>query len=435
MRPGDSLAAAAFGLALVALTAVPCAALEPMGLEPAPPVEELVAQALGHNPSVAALERRLAAARERVSPAGALPDPMVGLMLTNVGFGSWTVGEEMMSMVGPEASQRLPYPGKRGARRDAAHANAEVARGDLDRLRRQVAGEVRRLYAGLYAADHERIALDAGEELLELLTVTVASRYAAGETEQEAVVKAQLELSRLLERRADLEARRAALVSGLDRLLDREASRSLGQVTALPQVEVPPGPWSTLAEGGSSEVAVARLEVEAAARQVEATRLDLRPDFLTGAAVGVRGSMDPAVTLRFGVELPLWRRDKQGPMVRAAEHELAAANEVLRQALADARSAAARLEAEWRRAESQVLRYQEAILPQTSVAVDAARASYLAGRGDFSTVVEDFEQWLDARSGLAVREAERFAVWAEVVALVGEGSGWGTGSGSGSGGE
>ena len=84
-----------------------------------------------------------------------------------------------------------------------------------------------------------------------------------------------------------------------------------------------------------------------------------------------------------------------------------------------ARAEAARLEADWRRAGSQVTRYAQAIVPQTSLALDAARSSYLAGRGDFSTVIEDFNLWLEARTGLARREAERFTTWAELQTVIG----------------
>jgi outer membrane protein TolC len=134
--------------------------------------------------------------------------------------------------------------------------------------------------------------------------------------------------------------------------------------------------------------------------------------------MGYRGSLDPALILRFGVEIPIWREEKQKPAIRAAEHELEMAEAELRDTVALARAEAARLAAERERADRQLLRYREAIVPQTSAAVDAARASYLAGRGDFSTVVEDFELWLEARAELARREAERFQVWAEVEALV-----------------
>ena len=78
-------------------------------------------------------------------------------------------------------------------------------------------------------------------------------------------------------------------------------------------------------------------------------------------------------------------------MIRAAGQDLEASRQELRDAEAAARAEAARLEADWRSAGSQVTRYAQAIVPQSSLALDAARSSYLAGRGDFSTVIEDFD--------------------------------------------
>jgi len=66
------------------------------------------------------------------------------------------------------------------------------------------------------------------------------------------------------------------------------------------------------------------------------------------------------------------------------------------------------------RADSQIERYRQAILPQTSAAIDAARSAYLAGRGDFTTVILDFKEWLDARAQLAMRESERYIAWSEL---------------------
>jgi outer membrane protein TolC len=65
-----------------------------------------------------------------------------------------------------------------------------------------------------------------------------------------------------------------------------------------------------------------------------------------------------------------------------------------------------------------VMRYTQSIVPQSRLAFDAARSSYLVGRGDFSTVIEDFNRWLEARTGLAQREAERFKTWAELQAVI-----------------
>src|SRR3972149_5302852 len=112
------------------------------------------------------------------------------------------------------------------------------------------------------------------------------------------------------------------------------------------------------------------------------------------------------------------RGQKGAPVPRPAGRELERARPELRAAQAMARAEAARLRAAWERAERQVRRYRQAIIPQTSAAIDAARFSSLAGRGDFSTVVEDFNFWLDARAQLAMREADRFMVWAELETLI-----------------
>ena len=104
-------------------------------------------------------------------------------------------------------------------------------------------------------------------------------------------------------------------------------------------------------------------------------------------------------------------------MVRAARQELTMAEQELRDAEAMVRAEAARIAAEWETAERQIVRYRDAIVPRTSVALDAARASYLAGRSDFSTVIEDFHLWLEARVELARREADRFAAWADLRRL------------------
>ena len=404
-------------LAALASTASDTPSAAPPGEAPAPPVEELVFAALARSPSVAALQARLAAAREMVSPAGALPDPMVALTMQDMSFPKWTVGTDPMSMVGPEFQQDLPFPGKRAARREAAGAETTVREAEVDQLRREIAMQVRSLYGRVYALDRERQFLHAAREMLDMLAATSASRYSVGDADQEAVLKAQLEISRVGERLDDVAAERSALVAALDRLMDAPAATPLGEVRVLPTATVAAPPWDELAVRTSAAVAAKRAAVAAAEKRVAAARLDLRPDFTTGAAVGLRGGFDPAVTLRFGLTYPLWRSEKQRPLLAAAEDGLAVAHAELRDAEAGARSAAATLEAEWSRTERQVARYRQAILPQSSAAVDAARAAYLVGRGDFLTVIDDFDRWLDARVKLARREADRFATWAEVEAL------------------
>ncbi len=247
--------------------------------EVAPPVEQLVAEALGHAPSLAALRARLAAAKEMVNPAGALPDPTAEFVLQDIGFPKWTVGSQEMSMIGPEVRQDLLYPGKRRAHRETAGAQASVREKELEQLQREVAVQVRTAYARIYTLDRERRALGAARELLDLLAATAAARYTAGEAEQEAVIKAQLQVSRVAERLDDVTAERQGLVAGLNRLLDRPGDASLGEVEALPPVGQVNQPWEELAEAGAPAVKVKEAEVQLAERRLASvtTRAQAQP--------------------------------------------------------------------------------------------------------------------------------------------------------------
>ena len=150
---------------------------------------------------------------------------------------------------------------------------------------------------------------------------------------------------------------------------------------------------------------------------MDVARSEINPDFSVGMGVYSRGGFDQVVTLQAGIELPLWRKYKQRPKIRAAENEVSAAKNDLKDTESFIRSEITRLQAEWQKAQEQIILYTDAIIPQTSAALDAARSSYLTGRGDYSTVIEDFREWLDARTGLNRREAERFITWAELDAL------------------
>lgn len=385
---------------------------------PAPPVEELVNLALNRSPSVAALRARLEASKERIAPAGALPDPMVEAMLQDINFPEITVGDMDMSMVGVEYRQGLPFPGKRKARREAARAESEINKAEIETMRRQVALRVRELYAELYAIDRELESLESARELLDMLSTTVGSRYSTGETEQEAVIKAQISLSRVNEKIADQIAERKGVMAMLNRLMDLPGGNPIGPVEQLPEVTQLPELWEEVALVNSSEVAEKQAAITAAERRVDVARLDLKPDFFAGAGAYSRGNLDHVVTFRVGVELPIWSSQKQRPLKRAAEHEVEQARQELRDAEAMVRSETARLSAEWNKNQEQCTLYREGIIPQTSVALDAARSSYLAGRGDFSTVIEDFNMWLEARVELARRQADQYSTWAQIQALI-----------------
>jgi outer membrane protein TolC len=385
---------------------------------PAPPVDSLVALALERAPEIAAQRARAAAAGERIRPSGALDDPMLEIALQDAGFPDWTVGEEDMSMLGIDVRQTLPFPGKRAQRRRAATAEAAIPDADRRALERRVAAEVRALYARLYAIDRAGTALRSAAVLLRALDDASAARYAAGTSELDPKLAARLAVARLDERMEDLAAERRSVVAEMNRYLDRRADAAIGVADTLPADEPPPSDWQARATTTAASVAAARAVVVAAEQRAAAERRERFPDLTVGGGYGFRGDLGPLVTFRVGTALPLWRGRRQAPRIRAAEHEIAAAQHDLRRTAAEAGAAAEQLVADWQRSDAQVRRYRDTILPQSRIALDAARIAYASGRGSFSSVIQGFDLWLEAQQQLAAREAARFAAHARLAALV-----------------
>jgi outer membrane protein TolC len=95
---------------------------------------------------------------ERAAQADALPDPMLQIGIQNDGFTSIEVGRMETSFVSFMASQTLPWPGKRGLRKQIAELGTTQARHAVSRVRLSTEAEVRRSYWDLMLV-RDRLAL------------------------------------------------------------------------------------------------------------------------------------------------------------------------------------------------------------------------------------------------------------------------------------
>ena len=133
-------------------------------------------------------------------------------------------------------NQAIPFPGKRGLRREAAEAEAGVSRSEWTRMKRQLAAEVRGMYADLYAMDAMRASLQESRTSLALLESSAASRYSAGLSMQADLIEVQLQRSRVTEQLDDLAAERTAMTSRLNAMLDRAADTPVRTGASGPRV-------------------------------------------------------------------------------------------------------------------------------------------------------------------------------------------------------
>lgn len=378
-----------------------------------PDVDSLAREAVAINSSIRAAEARLTGARERVSPAGAWPDPMLMLGVMNVMIGGEKsaahgvpMGPDPMRMNVIGVEQTIPFPGKPSLARREARAQLREAEAELARIRFDVQTQVRRAYYDV--AFHTR-ALEIVERNAAVLASLIAAsevRYVSAGASQVEVLNARLEATRLGETASELvEARRGA-VARLNALLQRPTdtpvraefphaviaaaapqsaaratfvSGALGARAADSPLKTPEE-LQVLAQRSSPDLLRRRAIIEAAQARAALSGRDYLPDVTASLEYGQRTDLPDMVSARVAVPLPVFKRRKQDRLAASARTDVAAAEAEHVAAEQEVFARIAELHADLERQRTRLALYVGALIPQGQATVQASLASFQTGR-------------------------------------------------------
>lgn len=419
--------AAATVTALALAWAAAAASAQPSNAWSTPPeLRQLVAEALQNNPEIRAAAAERLAAEKRISPAGALEDPMFEAGVVNVPVPSWSFSAEDMTMKMLGLTQRLPFPGKRQLRSDVAAFDAEVIGHGYRETVNRVAREVRLAYYDLALAQISTDIIMRNRDVLEQFLKTAESRYAAGQATQAEVLKAQTQLARMLDELLRLERDRPSAEADLQRALGKVPPMSL-QATLAPMSAVPLNREALFDQAVANRPQLLGLQaaIARADKSIELMRKDYYPDFDVKLGYGLRDRApdgmrrDDMITFTVAINLPVWRESKLDPKVaeaiamrdQAQQMYLAQQNELrmrLRQQIAIAEQSA-----------KSVQLYDSAILPQARLAVEASFAAYRVNRTELLSLLDSQMTVFNYELSRAQAQASHAKALAEIDLLVG----------------
>jgi outer membrane protein TolC len=375
---------------------------------PDPVPEALVSEALEKNGDIAASSAAAEAATFRIEPARTLPDPFLSFNYQNDGW-AFSLGEREMTFLGATFAQPLPWPGKlRLAGEEAASRAQQISAGTVGRARLSVEGRVRRAYFEYLSAREVLALVDERERSWREVFEVARDRYAAGVGAQQDVLRAQVEVLRLDEARADETARLENRRAELDRLVGRPMDAAMETSQRLEyRPEVPSLPLLVDAvRERSPELAAFARGIEADRSRVQLTKKEFLPDFVASGGPMYRGSLDPMWQVGLGITLPLHVGSRLKPRVAEAEADLRSDQE---------RSSSTTLELELQTRERfenldaalRVARlYRDAILPTDQLSLESAIATYRTAKVPFITVLEALNTLYADRALYIARMAE-----------------------------
>lgn len=371
-------------------------ATQPAAPHGATPLAQLIAEALRNNPEIQAARKEHEAAEQRIAPAGALDDPMLEAGIINLPTDSFRFDREEMTMKMIGLSQRFPYPGKRGLRQDVATREAESSGHGYQETLNRVVREIRTAYYDFYLAIESARLVEKNKAILGQFLRIAETRYSVGQGSQADVLKAQTQLSKMVEELIKLARERSMFEAELIRVLGRNASAA-PPLPETPEVRAVALPLESLLETAvrqrpqllALQSAIARSE-----KMLDLARKDYYPDVDVRFSYGQRDRMPDGtrrsdmINFTVAINLPVWRNNKLSPRVTEAQAMRDQAGnmyEAMRNELAmKLRQQAAAAEQSLRAARL----YQTEFLPQARLAVETALAAYRVNRVDFMTLLD-----------------------------------------------
>jgi outer membrane protein TolC len=393
-----------------------------------PQLQELVVEAARNNPEIRAASNERLAAQHRVSPAGALDDPMLEAGVINAPLPSLRLNREDMTMKMLGLSQKFPFPGKRDLRQDVAAKDAESVAFAYQETVNRVVRDVKTAYFELaFIAESARL-VETNKQVLEQFLKISESRYSVGQGNQADVLKAQTQLSRMVDELIKLGRERRAIEAELTRALGRgpEAGAPVPGALRLREAPLQLEALRETALRERPQLLGLRSLVERGGKALDLARKDYYPDFDVKLSYGQRDKTldgmrrDDMLSFTVAINLPVWRETKRDPRVaeaiamrdQAADMYQAQQNEVsskLRQQVANAEQSlkSARL-------------YETGILPQARLAVESSLAAYRVNRVDFLTLLDNQMTVLNFEISYASALSNYYKALAEIELLTGK---------------
>jgi len=353
-------------------------------------LQDLEREAIQNNPELHMSEKKVETADEKKALAAAMPDPMIGYMMQNVGAPFvWSVGKQDMSMQGIIVTQEIPFPGKLSTMGDAAGKMADRERESAREIKLRILSNLRSAYYDYYLAFRSMEILTQTKDLMKNIQRIAETRYATGQGMQQDVLRAQLEVSMLLDKIAEEERKKEEETSMINSLIGRNPLAPLGTPEELPRklLERNIDDPASMAQEHSPLLIGKKRMVEQNEFEVSSRKKEYLPDMVVSGGWFKRGDLADVwqASIMFKVPLYFWNKSTG---VRAANAELLSARYDLDATKLVVLSRMRDLHAMAKTSEHHLDLYDTGIIPQARMALQSTMTNYQVGKTDFMALLD-----------------------------------------------
>jgi outer membrane protein TolC len=364
---------------------------------PTASLDALILEAQQKNPGVQSALLQVQALRRRVPQAKTLPDPTVSVgWAGNITPFSVQEGDPS-SYRGVGASQAFPYPGKLKLRGEIADREAEAAWWDFETARRNLVADVKSAYYDYFAAFKAVEITKKDKDLLQKLSSIAEARYRVGKGVQQDVLRSQTEISLLEQRLTVFEQQERTAEARLNTLLFRDPETPVGSPEKLEPTPLTHSLDELYSLAKEQDPGLQREQrmIERNQYAVNLAQKDYRPDFNVGYMYQQRNDMKDMHGFTVTANIPIFYKTKQRQAVAEQTEQLASSQRSKENRQTELLFGVKEQYLLAKSSETLLKLYSQAVVPQSSLALESSMASYQVGTVDFLTILSNFTTVLD----------------------------------------
>jgi cobalt-zinc-cadmium efflux system outer membrane protein len=356
-------------------------------------LRELIQEAEQKNPQIAASFHAWQASRNVPKQVSALPETQLSVQQFSVGsprpFAGYSNSD--FAYIGFGASQDIPYPGKRQLRASVAEHEAASMEAQTDSVRRTVVGNLKMVYFRLAYIQQTLGVLQRSDELLNQVQEASEARYRLGQGNQQDVLKAQLQHTKILQEIAHHHQEEGLLEAQIKQVLGRpqESADIVADTLTIRRLPYSAAELLQKAREQNPDMHSKQASIRQQETQVELAHKNFRPDFNVQYNYEHTGSQTRDYYMAtFGIRLPNRGRQK-AELAEAQENQERARQELD----AESQRVLSEVQQQFVRAktsEDRLKIYSDGLVPQSEATFQSALSAYQSNKQDFESLLSGF---------------------------------------------
>ncbi len=261
-----------------------------------------------------------------------LPDPKLRLGLSNVPLDTYDLEQEPMTQANIGIEQRFPRGDTLELEQDQANIRAQIEQLNAELVKRELVRDVRLAYLNLYREVQSAVILEKSRILFKQILEITQSQYGQGRSQQQDVLRAELELARLQDRETKVRSQEDEARAMLAKWIGNSAWQNLPVAFPQPPAFIKPESLDAVLMQHPA-IASETAKINAQQYNVKIAEQQYSPGFSLGLDYRKRFGNNPdgsqrsdMMAIMANIDLPVFTENRQDKRVAASQEQVNAAH-------------------------------------------------------------------------------------------------------------